>query len=339
MGLLNDIDSEAELEELRKTARRLSQQLNQERSRRRLLFDAVYQAARDASLVVGPPPKLPSPKFDRRKKSSLVPILHTTDHQYGKRTESYNLDVADRRMKELGDKVCEIIEIQKNGHPINEAVVLIGGDCVEGVNIFPGQHFEIDAGLFEQVFRVRAALRDLIIRKLLTAVPKITVYCSPGNHGRLSKRGDYSWEDNSDILLYRILADDFNDEPRVTFHVPTTFFAHFTVGQYKAAMVHGDQIRQFGGNTPSYGIMTKAHKWASGVLPFFMDLYMGHFHSPQQMTLANGGSVFITGSPESGNNYAAEFIASTALASQRLHFAHPDDGIIASQHQVWLRAV
>ena len=102
-------------------------------------------------------------------------------------------------------------------------------------------------------------------------------------------------------------------------------------------LAHGDEIKSFGGNVPAFGILRKCNAWASGAIPFqFQDVYLGHFHTPMTLTLANAGRVFVTGSPESGNAFAAEFVAATGIPSQRLHFVDPARGRVTSEHTIWL---
>jgi hypothetical protein len=82
--------------------------------------------------------------------------------------------------------------------------------------------------------------------------------------------------------------------------------------------------------------MRKVNAWSSGVIDRFDDCYMGHFHQNIQMTLANGGRVHVTGSPESDNQYAKEFVAATGRPSQRLHFVSPHHGRVTAEYVVWL---
>jgi DNA repair exonuclease SbcCD nuclease subunit len=108
------------------------------------------------------------------------------------------------------------------------------------------------------------------------------------------------------------------------------------IGNYRALLVHGDEIKSFGGNTPAFGILRKCNAWATGVVAPFDDAYMGHFHTPMTLTTANGGQVFVTGSPESGNIYAAEFVAAKGRPSQRLHFVDQERGRVTASYIVWL---
>jgi hypothetical protein len=57
---------------------------------------------------------------------------------------------------------------------------------------------------------------------------------------------------------------------------------------------------------------------------------------PGSYSLPNGGRVFLTGSTESGSEYAREFVAATGQPSQRLHFIDPEAGRVAAEYVLWL---
>jgi hypothetical protein len=113
------------------------------------------------------------------------------------------------------------------------------------------------------------------------------------------------------------------------------FFQHFTIGKYRALLVHGDEIRSFGG-TPIFAIIKKFTGWAAGITPEWDEAFMGHYHTPLSLTIPNGARVFVTGSPESGNVYAAEQLAAQGRPSQRLHFVDPEAGITTAEFVLWL---
>lgn len=323
-----------ELEELRAAAARLSRQLLREKARTESLVEAVLTAARDASLVVGRR-TLPEVKRDRRKAHEEVAVVHTTDWQAGKVTTTFDLDVLERRIGQLADKVLRITEIQRADHPVRRCVVMPGGDMVEGVTIFPGQAWEINASLYEQLFRAAGILEALIAR-LLESFEVVEVHDIFGNHGRLGRRGDVPRLDNVDRIMYAITAERFRGEPRVQWHHAETWHQHVEIGAYTALLVHGDQIRSFGGNLPAYGILRKVNAWSSGVLPPFTDAWIGHFHTAQVLSGANGRKVFMSGSPESDNEYAREFVAASGPPSQTLAFVDPEKGRVTAYYDVVL---
>ena len=334
MAELDDFAAEADrVSELEATARRLSAQLRKEKLRTESLVEAVYQAAHDAALIA-PKVKVPKPGKDKRKVRGEVALLHATDWQVGKHSDSYDTDKARARMRTLAEKVATIADIQRAHHPVRECVLMLGGDMIEGASIFPTQAFEIDSTVYEQVFAT-AGITEQLVSDLLATFEQVTVWDIHGNHGRIGRRGDLPALDNLDRILYRIARDRMN-EPRLTWNHADNWHQIVSIGEYAALLVHGDQIRSFGGNLPAYGIIKKVSAWKSGVLPPFRDAYLGHFHTHQALNLAAGGHVFMTGSPESGNAYAAEFVAATGTPSQRLHFVDPERGRVTSEHQVFL---
>lgn len=339
MSALSDLISEppperdVELEDLRSTAARLARQLATEKARTDALVAAVYRAAKDARIVVGPVKTKPAK--DARKKGEEVAVLHATDWQAGKRTDTFDLDVLQERIALLAHKTLRITEVQRADHPVKRCVLMPGGDMVEGINIFPGQAYELDATLYEQLFRAANILEGLV-RSLLQGFDLVEVWDMFGNHGRIGRKGESPRMDNVDRILYAIVAERFRGEPRVEWHHSETWHQHVPIGNYTALLIHGDQVKSFGGNLPAYGILRKVNAWAAGVLPPFSGVWIGHFHTPQILNAADGRKVYMTGSPESGNEFAREFVAATGPPSQTLAFVDPEAGRVTAYYDLEL---
>jgi hypothetical protein len=141
-------------------------------------------------------------------------------------------------------------------------------------------------------------------------------------------------------MLYRIVADRFTDEPRLTFTIPDepgerAWYAVDVIGAYSCLLFHGDQVRgQLG--MPWYGFYKAIQGWASGGLPEpFADAACGHWH--QHATIPfNQRMLRVSGSPESYNTYAMENLKAMSRPSQRLMYVHPEKGIVTSEYQVHL---
>lgn len=220
---------------------------------------------------------------------------------------------------------------------------MLGGDLCEGVNIFPGQAFEVDSSLFRQFFSAVGAVERLL-RWMLDRFETVEVWEEYGNHGRLGRKGDHPGEDSADLFIYALARERlrrYEDEGRLTWHpfheTPGRFYTIVEFGEYRALLVHGDEIKQFGGNLPAFGIARKVNAWAAGVIEPFTDCYMGHFHQPMVLPLASGrGRVFINPSTESDNVYAQEFVAATGTPGQRLNFVDPERGRVTTERIVYL---
>ena len=324
VGLQNEI---AELRRALKTS-----QLAESRSRIKSqgVIEAVYSAAKDASLATGNARRTPAlPKKDARKTKAEVALVHATDWQCGKKTQSYNIETLSQRIETFAEKIIELTEIQRAHHPVKECVIMFGGDMVEGVSIFPGQAYEIEAHLFEQLFEV-SKIMEQMVRTLSACFEKVSVVCEYGNHGRLGRKGDMPNGDNIDRVAYKITSDRTQDLKNVTWQQSLDWYQIVEIGKYRALLVHGDEIGSYG------GILRKVSSWSTGVVEPFQDCYVGHFHTPTTLTMANAGRIFVSGSPESHNEYARAYVGAVGKPSQRLHFIDPQKGRVTSEYTCWL---
>ena len=283
-------EADVEAEGLRKANLRLQAKLSDAKAKTADMVEAVYQAAKDAAVVVGKPPAVPKPKADRRKRKPEVALLHLSDLHFGKETPSFNTEVAAERLELLGVKIARMVEIERADHPVRDIHVALGGDLAENLGIFPGQIYEVDSTMFAQVFAAKRSL-EILLRRLLATFERVTVNEVWGNHGRIGRKGDNPRGDNIDRLIGRILRDSLNEferAGRLTWHEPESWFSIIEAGNYRALLIHGDQIRSFGGNIPAFGITRKVNAWATGVLPPFTDCYVGHFLSPMMLPIDKG---------------------------------------------------
>jgi hypothetical protein len=326
-----------ENERLKEANRRLFKQYTKAKKSRDEYLSTLRNSIRDAfDATEWSPPVAPPTRDSRRKKEEAV-IWHLTDWQGGKRTSSYDMAEMRKRVGVFTHKAAELTEIMRADHPIKHCTILLGGDMIEGVSIFPGQVWELDGTLYEQVFEV-ADLISWAVKQALQTYESVEVVGEWGNHGRLGKKGDgIKASDNMDRIVYEISRKSLQNEDRIRdFKIWDKWYQHFTIGNYKGLLVHGDEIKSFGGNTPSYGILRKANSWASGVVPPFRDLYIGHYHQQMMLQLANGGAVYMTGSTESDNEYAREFVAAVSAPSQRLNFVDPERGRVSFETNIWV---
>jgi hypothetical protein len=333
MALSDELGELQTIDQLRQALKRSNELNIKLKHKTGELVAAVYQAAKDAGLAT-PPVKVKPPAKDTRKGKAEVALIHCTDWQLGKKTVSYGKETCAQRIERFIDKSIAITDIQRKHHPVREAVLFLGGDMVEGLGIFPGQAWEVDALLYEQLFNTSHIISQTITT-LAANFESVRVVCEYGNHGRIGRKGEMPAGDNIDRIAYEIARNKVGHLVK-DWQSSDAWYQITKIGNYKALLVHGDEIKSFGGNTPAFGILRKVNAWAGGVIEDFHDCYMGHWHTPMSLTMSNGGRIFVTGSPESHNEYAREFVAATGIPSQRLHFIDPEKGRVAAEYVVWL---
>jgi hypothetical protein len=339
MSIRDDIERDARIAELQATLDRVQRQLAASKAKTADLVQAVYQGARDASAISGDAKPVKPPKR-KRLRDAEVALLHLTDTHIGAVTSSYSTEVAERRIAETIEKTIRLTQIQRADHSVDECVVILGGDLIEQTGQFPHQAWAVDASTFEQLFDAARMIEASILR-LLEEYQTVRVYLTPGNHGRVGRgKGrqslDYESDTNWDRIVGRIIGERLAAQPRLEWVFPESWYSIVEVGAYRALAHHGDTIRSFGGNIPAYGILKKHLAWASGVMPEFVDAYLGHFHTPMQLAMNNGGRIFVTPSLVSDSSYAKEFVAATSLPAQRLHFVDPERGRVTAEYLVWV---
>ena len=202
---------ELKVEELKKTITRLHKQIDKMRDRYDDLELAVKNAVKDAIADIEIP-KVNAPKKDSRRKGEEVAVAVLSDWQLGKITASYNSDIAAARVAEFAEKVVELTNIQRASHPVKKIHIWALGDIIEGTDIFAGQQWLVDSGLYRQIFKNGATMMADFLRVMLANFEEVHFAGVIGNHGRLGRFGQHHYEDNGDRFLYEtvrlILADE-----------------------------------------------------------------------------------------------------------------------------------
>ena len=150
MSFLDSLDENEREAELLKTIRRLEKRLATATRKQDALVEAFYEAIHDGVTAIDVPKTYPPPETTRPDGEETA-ILMLSDVQLGKRTESYNTEVAAERVRQLGHRTVGITEVQRTHHPVRKIAVFLLGDTIEGELIFPGQAHEIDSSMYHQV--------------------------------------------------------------------------------------------------------------------------------------------------------------------------------------------
>ena len=341
MSLADDLEqiekeSDPEISELRKALNNAQKQLAKAKIRNDELVIATHRGAYEAMLTLGKVAPVPAPVADKRKQSAEVALIHSTDWQGAKVTTSYNSEIMRDRVLQFANKVVHLTELQRAHHPVKECVVMFGGDMVEGLFNYPAQLWQIDSSLFEQFVNVSRLCVDFV-RVMLANFEKVTVVAEWGNHGRIGgKRAEVPKSDNVDRMVYEMSRQILAGEKRLTWEDCPEDIQEVEVGNYRALLMHGDELGRSGFASPAAWI-AGANRWKAGAHDYdFHDIFLGHYHRHAQEPIQKHYNIFWTGSTESDNRYARDSMAASGAPSQRLHFVDPVKGRTTAQYQVYL---
>ena len=338
-----EAEAAAEIAELRRANKRLLDTQVQ-----RQYAEAVLERAALASFADLKPVKLPGPRKDPRTKQAETALVCCSDWHYGALTPDYDTKVCRRRVMAYAERIVEIAEVQRSDHPVRDAHVFFLGDIVAGEQIHAAQIYELDATLIDQAVTDGVALvRDFLLR-LLETFETVSTFWIPGNHGRVGPRKGsvFHPDSNMDRALGLTAAQWFAGAKlgRCTFEVARAgrgdlgSFLIDRVGDYRALLIHGHQLRGGGGwgGLPFYGMSRAGLSWRNiatgGQLPEFDDIYLGHFHRVYRL---NAGTVTLRGcgTLQTTDAYSREELKTYTEASQLLVFAHPK-GRVTAEYEI-----
>lgn len=99
---------------------------------------------------------------------------------------------------------------------IRDLVIILGGDMVEGEDIYPNQQINLTEPVFDQAHHAASTL-ERMLKELHTTLElrKLVVHSVPGNHGRMSKTAHT--KSNWDNVMYAALAEKCKADTAIKF--------------------------------------------------------------------------------------------------------------------------
>ena len=324
---------------LRKTVKNLKRKVDGLASNDELISEAVKQSYEE-------PPDLHVPKIPEKNKSNKkeeIAVLHLCDLHIGKITSTFDSMVAEERLMLLSEKVKNIANVRRTSAKIEELRIYLGGDMIEGEDIFSHQAHIIDQSLFDQAVKNGPAMVANCVLSLLDTFRSIKIFTVPGNHGRNGPKGTRSHpRTNWDNVFYEVLklyllgpTDNRKEtKNRIQINISEEFYIVDNVYDWGNLIVHGHEIRGGFAGLPWYGVAKKAWGWIDSIPHAWDYLWFGHFHTYASATL-NHRIFLANGSIESDNEFAQQNMSAAGFPCQRLCFFDKKNGLI-SDNQVYL---
>lgn len=216
---------------------------------------------------------------------------------------AFNLEIAKSRIENFFQGVVWLTKLHSTGshtYKIDTLILAILGDVITG-------YIHEDLRRSNLLSPTQASLyaRDRLVAGidyLLKALPnlKLVVPCCPGNHGRTTDKPlvDQAIENSYEWLLYNILADNYRNNPRVEFILPTGAFVYQNVYGLTIRWHHGDYVQYQGGvGGVSIPLRKAIDSWNTEQ---YAELnVIGHWHQ-----MLDGNDYHISGSLIGYNAYA-----------------------------------
>jgi hypothetical protein len=235
----------------------------------------------------------------RPKKSSKKSCcLLLSDFHIGKRVQDlngehlYNMEIGLSRLKRTPSLLLSKLP---DPTEIDELVVLLIGDHIDGEGIYPSQEIIVETHAFNQVKPVARVLWQ-VLQELLQTFPSLRVITTRGNHGRTGQSKESNW-DNALFFTLEIMAD-MEGDPNLS--IKNYFKGHstFEVKGWKGLIRHWAplQIETAAGRARISG-------WE--YMHNFDIFCTGHWHHPSWQVY-HGKSVFRNGSLIGKDEYSEE---------------------------------
>lgn len=211
------------------------------------------------------------------------------------------------------------------------AALAVGGDLVSG-SIHDELNETNELSVYDTVLWLLPRIAEGI-ELWRKAFGKVHVVSAPGNHGRDGKIPRYKGRSahNADTLVMRLVAREFAKVEGVTFDIPESIDASFSIYGYEFSIAHGDELaRKFAG-TAEIGVLgplmrgtnrKKVTRQKQG-----RDLQYAlwcHFH--QYVPVASRGFIG-NGSLKGWDEYAAGLILTPEPPQQALFAVVPGIGV------------
>ena len=185
-------------------------------------------------------------------------VLNLNDTQIGK-TAGGGTDATLERLDQYFDLAKE--RIRENRQQVGDLVILLGGDLVEGCNIFPNHSFQIDRDRRAQIRTMTGVVLDMLDR-LAPEFPSVRLLATPGNHGENRANGKrVNRHDNDDQLVAEAAATAAGRDPalaHVAFNIAYEEPAlTMDIQGHTLALTHGSVYGKSGTGSPAL----KAYSW------------------------------------------------------------------------------
>lgn len=255
---------------------------------------------------------------------AMTMLFPFADAHLGRKTETYNPEVAAIRMARLRDEIIQDVQMLKRRYNINKLIIPNLGDLVTGERVgFQMKLEDLAAVVLNQIFDIAIPICSQFVTDLLSEFNTIDVKGVPGNHGKQDRYASETF--NLDTITYLGWRNWMHGIDRVNFDIESRLWYQYTdIFNLTFLSVHGDQF-PCGKGFPHKGIIDKCMKWMMSLPRQFTNVLCGHFHS-RHLISSSGLRVDVVPSLLSDDEWARETLGLEGMCGQTL-FGITEEGI------------
>jgi len=230
---------------------------------------------------------------------------------------TFNKDILAYKMAVLKAKIIKLVTKHVGLKNVDEFVLALLGDLVDGSGIYANQEINQDLNFFgDQTSLIVAAIWDIVLAIKMLGLP-VRIVGVRGNHGR---QGKYAPPDNNfDYLVYQLLYVLAHNTEGVTVEYSTTTeYKNFTVKGHNVHIRHEAPPQ-----TETPAARAKFAGWQS--IHDYDIIAYAHLHHPGTGIYFDADTI-MNGSPV-GSDDLSERIAKGSRPSQTMFGIHPNVGV------------
>lgn len=249
--------------------------------------------------------------------------LHITDIHYGEITPSYNIDIANARLKELFESLLTITTLHRKMYPINVLKIHLTGDMVHGENPHQGAKVEsIEKGAQTQVTKYAFPSLLSFALSCKQEFAEVELECVPGNHGRISREAPET--SNWDLMLYTLLKTALEPH-KVKVNISETWYRLVDIQGHRFFLFHADQVRMSNG-IPYFALIRKIQSWQ---IHFggFEYAECGHFHKEDYLRVNAHCKLIMGSSLATDDQWALKVIGTSSIPVMWTYGVHKERGV------------
>ena len=265
--------------------------------------DIITELRKTLSSWKFPKTVVKSTKTTKKGKKAVLELL-LSDLHIGKKTETYNFDVARRRLVELRDVFLYELEQAETKYQIDMIVIAMLGDIIESFEMH-GLQSAVTAEAVTPVQVVKAV--EIIFIEILRPIAqqghKIVIPAVCGNHDRVLKDKPMNQPGQESItwIIYNMLAIlcETTGLHNIEFIIPNRSWCIIDILGHKVLYEHADKSMRL--ERKSVNDKIAARQTQSGVIISFFRF--GHFHEFVQF---GRGKAICNGTPVTDDGFSLE---------------------------------